>query len=128
MIVEDINRLFDKQSSKYVSERTVNLYLQKKNNGDLNQLWINNQFDDLVHFTEFLVSQRYEGLNLLQLPLNLYEERTLDIVPESYSSEVLNYVKKAVKKVLEKNKLTVSSSVKELKWTRVKKLVENGKL
>ncbi len=41
---------------------------------------------------------------------------------------MLKYAKKTIKKILEKNKFTVSSSVKELKWTRVRKLIDNGKV
>ena len=99
-VVDDIDTLFEKRSSRYISERTVNLYLEKKPSEDSNTELINDQFNDLVHFSEFFVSYKYKGKNVLQLPLNLYQDKSYGIVPESHSSRLLNHLKKSVGKFL----------------------------
>lgn len=120
--VQEINKLLNKENSKYVSNRAVNLFLEDKvdKNDDIQK--INRRFDDLAHFVEYWAAERYQNARVLELPLVLYEEHTSSVVPETLTSKLLKHLKNRVSKFLSKHDLTHDSSVKELKWSRVKKL------
>lgn len=83
--MDHINTLFDKQSSKYVSKKVVNLYLNDKSHDELSTEKPTGQLDDLTVFSDFLINQRYQGGNVLYLPLHLNEEKGSHLVPESHT-------------------------------------------
>jgi preprotein translocase subunit Sec63 len=55
-IVDDVNALLRKESSKYVSNKAINLYIEEKSEKDEVSDSLDNKLDDLVNFAEFYAS------------------------------------------------------------------------
>ena len=71
-IVDDVNALLRKESSKYVSNKAINLYIEEKSEKDEVSDSLDNKLDDLVNFAEFYASLGASGQNILKLPLSFY--------------------------------------------------------
>lgn len=57
----------------------------------------------------------------------MYEKNFIQVVDEPVTSKALRRLKIKVQEFMENHDLTSNDDVKELKWSRVKKLVNSGK-
>lgn len=105
----------------------VNLYLKEKNDKNDNPQEIDNRFDDLTHFVEYFASQRCKDVRVSSYPLRLHANHPLNIVDEPLTSKLLKKLKSKVEKFLKKSPLIHEGETKQLKWSRIKKLIENSK-
>ena len=77
---EEVNKLLNSKKSSFISNKVVNLYLEKSFDKNDNQSDLDTKFADLSHFSDFFLTQRYPDQHYSKFSLALYERNFYKIV------------------------------------------------